>query len=50
MRHAVSNLLQTLAQSGSRAGGSAQPMRSVVAGLTQNDMIDPAAYAASLQP
>jgi len=37
-------------QSGARAGDSAQPMQSVVAKLTQADMIDLAAYAASLTP
>jgi cytochrome c553 len=37
-------------QTGARAGDSAQPMRSVVAKLTQADMIDLAAYAASLNP
>jgi cytochrome c553 len=37
-------------QSGARAGDAAQPMRSVVAKLTQADMIDLAAYAASLNP
>lgn len=37
-------------QSGARAGDSAQPMQSVVAKLTQADMIDLAAYAASLKP
>jgi cytochrome c553 len=37
-------------QSGARAGDSAQPMLSVVAKLTQADMIDLAAYAASLNP
>jgi cytochrome c553 len=37
-------------QSGARAGDSAQPMQSVVAKLTQADMIDLAAYAASLNP
>jgi cytochrome c553 len=36
--------------SGARAGDAAQPMRSVVAKLTQADMIDLAAYAASLNP
>jgi cytochrome c553 len=33
-----------------RAGDSAQPMQSVVAKLTQADMTDLAAYAASLNP
>lgn len=37
-------------QSGARAGEAAQPMQSVVAKLTQADMIDLAAYAASLSP
>jgi cytochrome c553 len=37
-------------KSGARAGDSAQPMQSVVANLTQADMIDLAAYAASLKP
>jgi len=37
-------------QSGVRAGDTAQPMLSVVAKLTQADMIDLAAYAASLKP
>jgi cytochrome c553 len=37
-------------QSGARAGDLAQPMQSVVAKLTQADMIDLAAYAASLTP
>jgi cytochrome c553 len=37
-------------QSGARGGISAQPMRSVVAKLTERDMIDLAAYAASLKP
>jgi cytochrome c553 len=37
-------------QSGARAGDSAQPMLSVVAQLTQADMIDLAAYAASRNP
>ncbi len=37
-------------QSGARGGDSAQPMRAVVAQLTQSDMIDLAAYAASLNP
>jgi cytochrome c553 len=37
-------------KSGARAGDSAQPMQSVVANLTQADMIDLAAYAASLNP
>jgi cytochrome c553 len=37
-------------QSGARAGDVAQPMQSVVAKLTQADMIDLAAYAASLTP
>ena len=37
-------------QSGARAGDAAQPMRSVVARLTQADMIDLDAYAASLNP
>jgi cytochrome c553 len=37
-------------RSGARAGDSAQPMQSVVANLTQADMIDLAAYAASLNP
>lgn len=37
-------------QSGARAGDSALPMQSVVAKLTQADMIDLAAYAASLNP
>jgi cytochrome c553 len=37
-------------QSGARAGDSAQPMQLVVAKLTQADMIDLAAYAASLKP
>jgi cytochrome c553 len=37
-------------QSGARAGDSAQPMLPVVANLTQADMIDLAAYAASLNP
>jgi cytochrome c553 len=37
-------------QSGARAGDSAQPMLPVVAKLTQADMIDLAAYAASLNP
>jgi cytochrome c553 len=37
-------------KSGARAGDSAQPMLSVVANLTQADMIDLAAYAASLNP
>jgi cytochrome c553 len=37
-------------QSGARAGDSAQPMQFVVAKLTQADMIDLAAYAASLKP
>jgi cytochrome c553 len=37
-------------QSGARAGDAAQPMQSVVANLTQADMVDLAAYAASLTP
>ena len=37
-------------QSGTRAGDTAQPMQAVVAQLTQSDMIDLAAYAASLKP
>ncbi len=37
-------------QSGARAGDAAEPMKSVVAKLTQADMIDLAAYAASLSP
>jgi cytochrome c553 len=37
-------------QSGARGGPSAQPMLVVVAPLTQADMIDLAAYAASLSP
>lgn len=37
-------------QSGARAGDAAQPMLPVVAKLTQADMIDLAAYAASLNP
>jgi cytochrome c553 len=37
-------------KSGARGGDSAQPMQSVVANLTQADMIDLAAYAASLNP
>jgi cytochrome c553 len=37
-------------QSGARAGDAAQPMQAVVAKLTQADMIDLAAYAASLNP
>lgn len=37
-------------QSGARGGMSAQPMHSVVAKLTERDMIDLAAYAASLKP
>jgi cytochrome c553 len=37
-------------QSGTRGGDPAQPMRAVVARLTQKDMIDLAAYAASLNP
>jgi cytochrome c553 len=37
-------------KSGARAGDFAPPMQSVVAKLTQADMIDLAAYAASLQP
>jgi cytochrome c553 len=37
-------------QSGARAGVAAEPMLSVVAKLTQADMIDLAAYAASLNP
>jgi cytochrome c553 len=37
-------------QSGARTGEAAQAMQPVVAGLTQADMIDLAAYAASLQP
>jgi cytochrome c553 len=37
-------------KSGARAADSAQPMQSVVANLTQVDMIDLAAYAASLTP
>jgi cytochrome c553 len=37
-------------QSGARAGDIAQPMRVVVAHLTQADMIDLAAYAASMKP
>ena len=37
-------------KSGARAGDSAQPMQSVVANLTQADMIDLAAYSASLNP
>ena len=37
-------------QSGRRAGDIAQPMRAVVSHLTQADMIDLAAYAASLKP
>jgi cytochrome c553 len=37
-------------KSGARAGDSAQPMQSVVANLTQADMINLAAYAASLTP
>jgi cytochrome c553 len=37
-------------QSGVRAGDITQPMQAVVAHLTQTDMIDLAAYAASLKP
>jgi len=37
-------------KSGARGGGAAQPKQSVVAKLTQADMIDLAAYAASLNP
>lgn len=37
-------------QSGARAGVAAEPMRPVVAKLTQADMIDLAAFAASLNP
>jgi cytochrome c553 len=37
-------------QSGTRAGDTTQPMQTVVAQLTQSDMIDLAAYAASLKP
>ena len=37
-------------QSGARAGDIAQPMRAVVANLSQADMIDLAAYAASQKP
>ena len=37
-------------QSGARAGDAAQPMLAVAAPLTQTDMIDLAAYAASLKP
>lgn len=37
-------------QSGARAGDTAPPMQAVVAKLTQSDMIDLAAYAASLKP
>ena len=37
-------------KSGARGGNAAQPMQSVVANLTQADMIDLAAYAASLKP
>jgi cytochrome c553 len=37
-------------QSGARDGDAAQPMLSVAARLTQGDMIDLAAYAASLKP
>jgi cytochrome c553 len=37
-------------QTGARAGEAAQAMQPVVARLTQADMIDLAAYAASLQP
>ena len=37
-------------QSGARSGDAAQPMQSVVSKLTQADMIDLAAYAASLNP
>jgi cytochrome c553 len=37
-------------KSGARAGDAAQPMQSVVANLLQTDMIDLAAYAASLNP
>ena len=37
-------------QSGTRAGDTTQPMQAVVAQLTQSDMIDLAAYAASLKP
>ncbi len=37
-------------RSGARAGDATQPMQSVVAKLTQADMIDLAAYAASLDP
>lgn len=37
-------------QSGARSGDSTQPMQTVVARLTQGDMIDLAAYAASLEP
>jgi len=37
-------------QSGARAGDAALPMQAVVATLTQADMIDLAAYAASLKP
>jgi cytochrome c553 len=37
-------------QSGARAGDATQPMQSVVVQLTQADMIDLAAYAASLTP
>jgi cytochrome c553 len=37
-------------KSGARGGDAAQPMQSVVANLMQADMIDLAAYAASLSP
>jgi cytochrome c553 len=37
-------------QSGARAGDIAHPMQTVVAHLTQADMIDLAAYAASMKP
>jgi cytochrome c553 len=37
-------------QSGARAGDITLPMRSVVAQLTQSDMVDLASYAASLKP
>jgi cytochrome c553 len=37
-------------QSGARAGDIARPMQAVVAHLTQADMIDLAAYAASMKP
>jgi cytochrome c553 len=37
-------------QSGARAGDIARPMQAVVAQLTQADMIDLAAYAASMKP